>query len=90
MSHADSGPLMTLLMGTWGVSLGMDKDGCEIEVFQNPKMRIRVPVRSDSPRLSSIIYGSYAYEHLQDGSEIFVQSGHEFMVPPSAVELLCT
>ena len=78
------GPMMNLLSGSWGVTKATS-DGKTVEVFQSRDVIITVPTGADGSSLSSMVFGSYAYEHLCNGAEVFVSRGVEFMVPPSAV-----
>ena len=77
-----AGPLGTLLSGTFGIrrqSRGGDAS-VAAEVFENSKVRITVPVRDDGAALSELVFGTYSYEVLDDGTERIACGGREFTV----------
>ena len=84
---ATLGPLMQMLSGTFGIN--SEPDG-SAEVYENPSFRVVVgQSKSTNALLSKLVFGSYSYEHLADGTERFACGDDEFTVPSSAVTRKC-
>ena len=87
-----AGPLGTLLDGTYSIrrrSGGGGSGAGADEVFENSMVRITVPVRDDGAALSDLVFGTYGYKVLDDGTERIACGSREFSVPPSAVSPKC-